>query len=371
MGVDLIAPSLPAIAHNLGVSDGFSKNLIAIYFLGYALGNFLIGILSDVYGRRHFFIAGSCLFVLASFLPVVFANPHVLLLSRLLQGSTIGCCNVTSRGVLMDVLNKEAIVRIMPLNATMWGLGPVVGPVIGGYLQFYFGWQACFMFFGVLGAIIALAVIVIIPEMHFNRHPLRLHQIKNNFTEILSHRTFMGASIVIGLTYSLLIVFNTLGPFLIQVVLGHSPVYFGHLALILGIVFLVGTITCRRLVQKEIGAKKIAFVTLLIGFVIALLAVVLACFFGRMIWLITGATAYMFFTASVVYPALSGKGLALFRHLAGNSSAIMSLISIIIVSLISCAMSWVHVETMLPMAAVYLLLISLAALGNYFWIGQD
>jgi MFS family permease len=52
MGIDLIAPSLPAISHDLGVSSTISKNLITLYLFGYAAGNFLIGFLSDTLGRR-------------------------------------------------------------------------------------------------------------------------------------------------------------------------------------------------------------------------------------------------------------------------------------------------------------------------------
>jgi MFS family permease len=66
MEVDLIAPSLPAMSHQLHIASATSQNLIAIYLLGYALGNFFIGFLSDALGRRKIIIGGFTVFVFAS-----------------------------------------------------------------------------------------------------------------------------------------------------------------------------------------------------------------------------------------------------------------------------------------------------------------
>src|SRR4051794_25876643 len=79
MGVDLIAPSLPAISHSLHISNTVAKNLISIYLLGMALGNFIVGFLSDALGRRKLIVSGFLIFMLASFLPILFANTGMLL----------------------------------------------------------------------------------------------------------------------------------------------------------------------------------------------------------------------------------------------------------------------------------------------------
>ena len=181
MGIDLIAPSLPAISQYFQVSAVMTKNLITLYLLGYALGNFFIGFLSDSFGRRKFLIAGVAVFVLASLLPIYFLNIYVLLCARFLQGFMIAGVAVIARAILSDVLTTKRLMQTTPMLATMWGIGPVVGPVIGGYLQFYFDWQACFYFFAVFGFIGLIAVSCIIPETHFQRQDLNLNQLKDNF----------------------------------------------------------------------------------------------------------------------------------------------------------------------------------------------
>lgn len=364
MGVDLIAPSLPAISRSLEVSTVLSKNLIAIYLLGYALGNFLGGVLSEAWGRKKLLTMSLFAFALVSLLPALIANAHVLLAVRLLQGLGLGAYAAIGRATLSDILPVERLMRTAPLLAMTWGIGPIIGPVIGAYLQVYFDWQACFYFFAAVGALALLLIGVSVPETHFKRQALNIGQIGRNFKEILGHKVFVGSILIMGCSYSLLIVFNTLGPFLIQETLNYSPVFFGHVALVMGLVFLMGTILCRRLIKK-FSPERIFQFTVPTCLGVTILAVILAYFFGQNIGVIVISSLLMFFSTGILYPTGMGKGLALFRHLAGSASALMNLINVLIVSLASAAMSLVSAESMFPLACMYFLLIALA--GACYW----
>lgn len=184
------------------------------------------------------------------------------------------------RAIFSDVLDTKQIMRAAAMMATMWGIGPVIGPVIGGYLQFYFNWQACFYFFAAFGLIAFITVLFVIPETHFDRHPLNFTLIKNNFKTIVTHRTFMGLVTLMGLFYSLLIVFNTLGPFLIQTELGHTSIYFGRAALLMGVCFLIGTTTCRRLVKTFLPENILSIATPIL-FLFSLIGLVCRYFFSN------------------------------------------------------------------------------------------
>ena len=123
MAVDLIAPSLPAIASGLQVSTKMTKNVISIYLLGYALGNFFTGILTDALGRQKLIRIGLLGFVVVSLIPVFFPNITLLLLTRFLQGITLGAVGVLIRAICADVLSEEKLVRLGTFFGTMWGLG--------------------------------------------------------------------------------------------------------------------------------------------------------------------------------------------------------------------------------------------------------
>lgn len=357
MAVDLIAPSLPAISHDLDVSNAISKDIISLYLLGYAFGNFFTGFLTDAWGRQKLIRLGLIGFIAASLLPVIFKNIEVVLFARIAQGLTIGCVAVVTRAILSDILPSSELTRLGVLIGTMFGLGPVVGPVIGGYLQFYFGYQACFSFFAIIALIGFIAVFIIVPETHFNRHPLKITTIKHNLIEILTHKHFMGLVIIMGSVYSLVIAFNTIGPFLIQTKLNYTPVYFGHIALYMGLAFLLTTFVSRYLLNK-FQVEQIFLIVINVTFVLSILAVLLGYFFNKNIIMISIASGVMFSTCGFLFPMSMGKGLSLFRHIAGTAVATMYLINILMTSLTAFVLSFINIKSAVPMMWTYFFLVS-------------
>jgi len=355
MTVDLVAPSLPAIDVDLSISNQVTKNIISTYLVGYALGNFFTGFLTDALGRQKLLHLGLFGFILVSLLPVFFPHIDILLLARFLQGVTIGSVAVVARTIFSDILPQEKLVRLGTVIGTMWGLGPVIGPVIGGYLQYYLGWKSCFCFFAIITFIAFIVTFIVVPETHFKRHPLNFKTIKNNFVEVITHKVFMALVILMGLAYSLIITFSTLGPFLIQSKLGYSPVFFGHFALCAGLFFLLGTFICRWLLKKY-KVNKIFFIIVNLFFGVSIVAVVMSYIYATSIVLIAMVSVLMFFVTGNIFPLSMGKGLSLFRHIAGTATATMYLINILITSLIGFLISFINVENAISMMWIYLLL---------------
>jgi DHA1 family bicyclomycin/chloramphenicol resistance-like MFS transporter len=369
MGIDLITPSLPAISRDLHTSHNFSKNLITFYLLGYLIGNFLIGFLSDTFGRKNLMVGNFLIFTLFSLLPALYSQLSLLLFSRFFQGFAMAAFAVCSRGMLSDILSKEDLIRMATLIATMWGIGPIIGPVIGGYLQFYFNWQMCFYFFALIGFLAVLAMIFIIPETLFNKQPFQYLQLKKNFITILTHRRFLGLSMLMGVAYSSLIVFNTLGPFFIQNTMGYSSIYFGHVALCLGLTFLIGTLFSRHLLKKS-SPETISFYTILCFVFIAIISLGFALIERLNIWAVIIPSFFMYLMSSIIYPVSMGKALSFFRETAGSGAAVMNLINLGIVSVTSFIMSFIYAKTAIDITIIYLSLMLIAALIYYSFISE-
>ena len=350
MGIDLIAPSLPAMSHALHISPMLAKDLIAIYLLGLMVGTFLSGILSDAWGRRYLMCGGFSLLAIVSVLPPLWPHPVILLLSRLLQGFAIGTFSVLIRSVVTDLLAKEALVRTASWIATMWGVGPIIGPIIGGYLQVYIGWQANFLFFAAYGLIGAIACIGWLPETHHRRTVFSFKRIKNNFVIILSNKVFVSISLLMGCFYSVLIVFNTLAPFFIQKELGYSPIFFGRAAFVLGIIFLSGTFCCRVLV-KQFTPQKILATSLPIVLVFAILSILVA-YSSHTVWTVLVLNAILFFFCGVIYPTCMGANMNMFRELAGSAGAIVTLINLFVTTSSGFLSSFISAHSAKPIAYV-------------------
>ena len=358
MVVDLVAPSLPAIANDLNVSHATSKDVITTFLLGYSLGNFVTGFLTDAWGRQKLLRISLIGFVISSLLPALFPHIEILLISRFLEGYTIGSAAVLARAIISDINPKEKLVRMGSLIGTMWGVGPVFGPVIGGYLQFYLGWKSCFYFLALVTFISFIATYLLVPETHFNRHPLNLKRIQSNFIEVVSHKSFMALPVLMGLAYSLIIVFHTSGPFLIQDVMHYDPVFFGHLALCMGLCFLASTFTSRYIIGNH-SVVHIYKVVITIATIIALTGVVLSYFLSQSIGLVVIISGLMFFTTGMLFPMSMGKGMSLFRHISGTASAVMYMINILISSVGSFIISFISIHYSIELFCIYMIIIVL------------
>ncbi|MCC2625761.1 MAG: transporter [Burkholderiales bacterium] len=361
MAVDLIAPALPDISHVLHGSSSIVQNTISLYLIGYGLGNFISGILTDVFGRRKLLLLGLLGFILVSLSAAIIPNVEILLVTRFLQGLTLGTLAVSTRAILSDILDAQKLVALGVMIGMMWGIGPVIGPIIGGYLEEYFGWEAGFYFFSLVGSLGLIAVFLIVPETCINTHPLKINILKQNFRELITHHQFIGLSALMGLNYSLMIIFNTAGPFLIQNRFHYSAVQFGDIALALGIVYVMGTLVCRYLLTKY-DAKQLLFTAVCIFLAIAIFAVGIVYFLSNNILFITLISGIMFFATGFIFPLSMGSGMSLFRHIAGSATATMYLINTAITSISAALLSLVHMQTGIPLIWTYLFLTSISAL---------
>ncbi|MBX9743521.1 MAG: Bcr/CflA family efflux MFS transporter [Chthoniobacterales bacterium] len=358
MAVDLVAPSLPLIASDLHISSGITKNVITLYLLGYALGNFCSGFLTDAWGRKHILRAGLLGFIVASLLPVVVPTIIAILVARFFEGITIGMIVVVARAIYSDILPPQKLVRMGTLMGSMFGIGTVIGPLIGGYLQFYGGWKACFLFFIAVALVAFVAVLFILPETHFRRHSLRLKTIHHHLAEVLHHREFMALVLIMGAIYSLMIAFNTAGPFLIQTKMHHTPIFFGNTGLCLGAAFLGATFFCRYCIKKY-RVDQLLFFVIHLFFLIALIAWIGSFFFFQSIILLLGVSIAMFFSTGFIFPMCMGKGMELFRHITGTATAMMYLINILMTSLTSFLLSFLNIQSTSSMIVIYLLLLAI------------
>lgn len=364
MAIDLISPALPAIATDLNASATLVKNTISLYLVSYALGNFILGLLTDAWGRRKILSISMFVFILSSLLPVFFSRIDILLLARILQGISMGGISVTARAVFSDILSPEKLIKFGPVIGTLFGIGPVVGPFLGSYLQHYYDWHACFIFFAGFIAIIYLLSLLFVPETHINRQPLKIKTITANISEIFRHKVFMGTVLIMGLIYSLGIGFNVVGPFIIEKEMGYSVIFFGRVALATGVAYTIATIVS-RLLSARYEYNKLITQGIKFSLLAAIVFTLIGLFFKNNIYLLIIASTVMLFSQGSIFPISMGKGISLFRHIAGTATAVMYLVNILITSLTSFALSFFNVNSVFEFIVVYLCIMLLSVTIYY------
>ncbi|RTL12449.1 MAG: MFS transporter [Neisseriaceae bacterium] len=255
LAVDIYVPSLPAVAKYFHISEALTQVTVTIFLIAYALSQFVAGNIIDAYGRRKITIASLLAFSLFSFCIPQIDSIGMLLLLRFFQGLCVGFFMVSKRAIIVDIYSGVKLQSMLIYTTVAWSLGPIIAPGIGGYLQTFFGWKSCFYFLAGYSFVLAILEFIFVPETIKSKTVLSFTNIKSAYGEILSSSKFNFAVLSLGFSYAMIMLFNLLGAFLIQVTLGYTPIEYGHYALIMGFAWMCGGLANRRLLSLALMTK--------------------------------------------------------------------------------------------------------------------
>lgn len=368
IGIDLYVPSLPAIANYFDVSSYLAQATIGFYLLGYACGQVALGILADSLGRRKILIFCGGGFVVFSFLSILSPNITFLITCRFFQGFLIAGPAVTSRAIAIDCYSGDKLTEVITYMSISWGLGPVIGPVIGGYLQHCFNWQADFYVFGFYSLITFIYAYYTYTETKVDLIPLRVTNLASSIKMVITHPTFILYTLINAFIYAILIIFNALGPFLIQTTLGYSVVTFGHIALLLGFSYLLGN-ACNALFLRYYKIERIIIICLSICIILDIVMVVLGIFVTPNLRILLIPTVLIVCLCGMVFPNIASLTIGVLTHIGGTASALYGAFISCSVFILTQMATLLRTDTQTPMAIMYLLLLTVSLI--LFLIGYS
>jgi DHA1 family bicyclomycin/chloramphenicol resistance-like MFS transporter len=184
--IDTPFPAFQEMGHDFGVGADPMQLVVSVYLLAFAVMSLLHGPLSDAVGRKPVMVAGVLAYALGSVGCALSTSLPVLLVFRVVQGLSAGGGVIVSRTVVRDMFAGPEAQRLMSRVAMIFGLAPAVAPVIGGLILQVGPWPAIFAFLTVVGVLLALAVVVVLPETHpvERRTPLAVRSILAGLAEI-------------------------------------------------------------------------------------------------------------------------------------------------------------------------------------------
>ncbi|MER2540435.1 MAG: multidrug effflux MFS transporter [Azonexus sp.] len=162
--IDTYLPSFHEIAEKLGATQLEVQQTLSIYLFSFALMTLWHGAISDRFGRRRVILAALVLFAVASAGCAFATRIEQLWFWRAMQGITAGAGIVISRAIVRDLFDGAAAQRLMSQITMMFALAPAVAPVIGGWLQTFFGWRSIFVFLVLSTVILLFACWKLLPE---------------------------------------------------------------------------------------------------------------------------------------------------------------------------------------------------------------
>jgi MFS transporter, DHA1 family, multidrug resistance protein len=350
LSTDMYLPSLPAIAAALGTDAARVQFTLSAYLAGFALGQILYGPVSDKIGRKPVVLAGIALFCVATAACALANSIEFLIGARLVQAMGAAGPIVLGRAIVRDLYEGARAGRELSRMGMLMGLVPTVAPLMGGLLEPLFGWRSNFWAVLCGALMLAICVILFLPETlkHQRPEPISVINILRGFRVLLQNQTFRLHVMLAGFAYAGLFSFISGSSFVLQSAYGLSPVAFAlsFSSSVLG--FILGTIIAQRIVTTRglEGTIRLGVRCLAAG---GLTMLALMLIRTGSVWEVTIPMMIYTFGIGLVLPQASASAMMPFPDRAGAASSLQGIIQMSFAALVGSLLGILLIRTPLMM----------------------
>jgi DHA1 family bicyclomycin/chloramphenicol resistance-like MFS transporter len=277
MTIDLYLPALPTITEDLRTNSAAVQLTLTGTLLGLALGQLVLGPLSDALGRRRPLLAGTAVHVLASLLVLVAPNVLVLGLLRVLQGAGAAAGAVIALAVVRDLYSGRAGATMLSRLFLVIGAAPVLAPTLGGEVLRFTSWRGLFAMLAVFGVLLLVLGAFLLQETlpPERRRSTGVRGTLRSYRELLRDRTFVGLVVVAGLTMAGLFSYVSGSSFVYQGEFGLDEQQFG-LLFGAGAFWLIGATQFNPVLLRRFEPQQVLVAATVAGAVAGLVLLVFA-----------------------------------------------------------------------------------------------
>jgi len=322
--IDMYLPALPKIADDLSVSSSVVQLTLTGTLAGLALGQLIVGPLSDSLGRRKPMIAGIVLHMIASVLCLFAPNIAVLGIARGLQGFGAAAAMVVAIAVVGDLFKDNAAATVMSRLMLVLGVAPVLAPSLGAAVLLHASWHWVFAVLVVLaGALLVMAIFALpetLPPDH--RRPLKVRGIAATYLELLRDVRFVILVLIAALGMSGLFAYIAGASFVLQGRYGLDQTAFA-LVFGAGAIALIGSTQCNVVLLRRFSPQQIMMWALVAASVSGAVFVALAAAHVGSLFGFVGPVWAILAAMGLVIP--NAPAVALTRHpdAAGTAAAVL------------------------------------------------
>ncbi len=264
--IDMYLPALPAIATDLRTSSPMVQLTLTGTLVGLALGQLVIGPLSDAFGRRRPLLAGTALHVVASLLVLVAPTVEVLGVLRVLQGVGSAAGGVVAMAIVRDLYEGRAAATMLSRLFLVMGAAPVLAPTLGGELLRITSWRGVFAVLALYGLLLFVVGALTVPETlpPGRRVTGGIAGTLRTYRGLLRDRVYVGLVLVAGLTMAGLFSYVSGSSFVYQRQFGLDEQQFGML-FGAGAFFLIGATQLNPVLLRRWSPAQVLSVAMLAG----------------------------------------------------------------------------------------------------------
>jgi DHA1 family bicyclomycin/chloramphenicol resistance-like MFS transporter len=359
--IDMYLPAFPRIGDDLGASDSAVQLTLTGMLLGLAVGQLVIGPLSDAFGRRRPLVVGIATHAVASLACAVAPTIVLLATVRVVQGFAGAAISVVAMATVRDLFEGVAVARIMSRLMLVIGLAPILAPTIGGLVLTFTSWRGIFVVLaGAALLLVAVAFFFLRETLPVDRRrPATVRSSLAAYRSLVRDRVFVALAVIGGSMMAAIFAYVSGAPFVLQDGFGLDTrtfgLVFGLNAAGLTVTSQVNPVLLRWFTVRQVLGGAIVAATLAAA---ALLVVGLTGAGGLIAVLVP--LAVLVSTAGLALPNV--PALALTRHgeAAGTAAAVLGCVQFGVGAVVAPLVGAFGSTTAAPMAAAMLAVTTLA-----------
>lgn len=328
---DMYIPSLPEMVRSFHTDTSTVQLGLTSGMLGLAIGELLLGPLSDKYGRKPILVISLVVFCVGAVSSVWSETIHVFIGWRFVQGFGASAGYFLARTIPADLYQGRALAKVMALVGAINGFAPASAPVLGGLMAKAVGWR------GIFWALAGFSVLILVlsPALkeslsRTRRESVRLRQTFENFAVLLRNNRFVAYTLMKGAALGILFAYIASAPFIIQDHYGYTQLQFGLFMGFNAIFVATGSMLALRF-NPLIKAARFGAVALTV-----VVAVQFVCFFvADNIWVYEGLNLPMLLCLGMMFTAGNTLAMNEGRECAGDASALVGVAGYIFGAVVS------------------------------------
>jgi len=365
LSIDMYLPAFPDMSRSFDASASLIQLSLTACMLGMALGQLIVGPLSDVRGRKRPLMVALLAYLFASLACAMAPTIEVLIALRFIQGAAGASGIVISRAIVRDLFDGPELTRFFAALSLVNGTAPILAPVIGGQLLRFGDWHFVFYLLAILSTMMLLAVALRLPETLplERRVEGNLTTTLKTFGRLLTDRVFIGYAFAQAFVMGAMFAYISGSPFVLQNIYGASPQQFSFLFGLNGIGIILAAQIAGRLAGR-VDSERLMRISLTIVASASILLFLALTLTEQLIFVMI---PLFFVVSSVGLISTLGFTLAMQNYgaTAGSASALLGLLPMLVGSLVSPLVGIMGEQSAVPMGLIIMTLDCLALILYY------
>ncbi len=324
--IDLYLAAFPQITTDLVTDPAAVQLTITATLAGLALGQLIIGSVSDALGRRLPLLVALAVYVVASLGIVVAGSVAMLTALRFVQGFTAAAGMVLSTAIIRDRFEGIQVGKALARMMLVVGVAPSVAPIIGAQFLLWSTWRMMFVALAVIGAALFVLALVFLGESLpvQRRRPGGLGAAGRSYASLLRDPVFIGLALAGGFSFAGIFSYVSSATFVFQEGYGLTTQQFAVIFATGAVAVTAGTQINGALLGR-VRPERMLLGGVAFGVVVAT-AMLAVALLGLPAWALAGTLMLTLLTAGLLLPAVPVIALAHNAHRAGSAAALLGAI---------------------------------------------